>query len=246
MIKFLRKIRQNLISEGKTGKYLKYAIGEIILVVIGILIALQINNWNENRKSTNVELKLLIDLKANLESTLEKFGQDTIFNSFTIDQFQNIKRYISEDLPYDKELDEAFGSIQHWSSPYPILTAYKTLQTKGLDIIVNEQLRNQIIDLYEYEYLRLSIDYDKAEWDMAQSVTNPFYAKHVRRFTEDSKRLAKPNNFESLKQNEEFQNILEMIISYRQTGLIRYKSVMESITKLITSIDREIKSRTLK
>lgn len=50
MIKFFRKIRQNLVSEGKAVNYLKYAIGEIILVVIGILIALQINNWNEERK----------------------------------------------------------------------------------------------------------------------------------------------------------------------------------------------------
>jgi len=49
MIKYFRKIRQNLLSEGKTGKYLKYAIGEIVLVVIGILIALQINNWNSQR-----------------------------------------------------------------------------------------------------------------------------------------------------------------------------------------------------
>jgi len=50
MINFFRRIRQNLLSEGKTGKYLKYAIGETVLVVIGILMALQINNWNENRK----------------------------------------------------------------------------------------------------------------------------------------------------------------------------------------------------
>ncbi|REG87831.1 DUF6090 family protein [Winogradskyella sediminis] len=54
MIKFFRKIRRNLLSEGKTRKYFKYAIGEIVLVVIGILIALQINNWNENRKSDNI------------------------------------------------------------------------------------------------------------------------------------------------------------------------------------------------
>lgn len=54
MIKFFRTIRQNLLSEGKTGKYLKYAIGEIILVVIGILIALQINNWNEERKQLEI------------------------------------------------------------------------------------------------------------------------------------------------------------------------------------------------
>ena len=50
MIKFFRKIRYNLMEQNKTGKYFKYAIGEVILVVIGILIALQINNWNENRK----------------------------------------------------------------------------------------------------------------------------------------------------------------------------------------------------
>ena len=47
MIQFFRRIRQNLLSEGKTGKYLTYALGEIILVVIGILIALQINTWND-------------------------------------------------------------------------------------------------------------------------------------------------------------------------------------------------------
>ena len=51
MIKFFRKIRYNLMEQNKTGKYFKYAIGEIILVVIGILIALSINNWNEAKKA---------------------------------------------------------------------------------------------------------------------------------------------------------------------------------------------------
>jgi hypothetical protein len=54
MIKLFKKIRQNLLLENKTSKYFKYAIGEIVLVVIGILIALQINNWNENKKSLRV------------------------------------------------------------------------------------------------------------------------------------------------------------------------------------------------
>ena len=59
MIKFFRKIRQKTLSEGKTGKYLKYAFGEIIIVVVGILIALQINNWNEHRKIKNAEIEIL-------------------------------------------------------------------------------------------------------------------------------------------------------------------------------------------
>ena len=55
MIKFFRHIRQQLLSEGKTANYFKYAIGEIVLVVIGILIALQINTWNEFRKERKIE-----------------------------------------------------------------------------------------------------------------------------------------------------------------------------------------------
>ncbi len=73
MIKFFRKIRQNLLSEGKTGKYLKYAVGEIVLVVIGILIALQVNNWNEIKKSKSESNRLLIDLKSELEEDIENF-----------------------------------------------------------------------------------------------------------------------------------------------------------------------------
>lgn len=68
MIKLFRNIRQNLLNEGKTTKYFKYAIGEIILVVIGILIALQINNWNEVRKQNrnfhDLYSNLLLDIKA--------------------------------------------------------------------------------------------------------------------------------------------------------------------------------------
>ena len=82
MIKFFRHIRKSLIQENQMGKYFKYAIGEILLVVIGILIALQINNWNEHRKSlqdqkaTIASLKLefqknLVDLEDNM-NTIEK------------------------------------------------------------------------------------------------------------------------------------------------------------------------------
>ena len=82
MIKFFRKIRQNLLLEGKTakpampaGRYLKYAIGEILLVVIGILIALSINNWNENRKDRNQERELLNQLQSEFQSNLDQLDE---------------------------------------------------------------------------------------------------------------------------------------------------------------------------
>ena len=70
MIKFFKKIRQNILSEGKTGKYFKYAIGEIVLVVIGIVIALQLNNWNESRKNED-------EFKAVLQQIYTIVDQDS-------------------------------------------------------------------------------------------------------------------------------------------------------------------------
>ncbi|MEH6748121.1 MAG: DUF6090 family protein [Maribacter arcticus] len=74
MIKFFRKIRQNLLNEGKTGKYIKYAIGEIFLVVIGILIALQINNWNEARKDKKYLNRVYTQIKNDLQKDTLEMG----------------------------------------------------------------------------------------------------------------------------------------------------------------------------
>lgn len=72
MFRFFRKIRYQLIENGKTSQYLKYAIGEIALVVIGILIALQINNWNENRKDQKALNEYLVKIRAH---TLEDLSE---------------------------------------------------------------------------------------------------------------------------------------------------------------------------
>ena len=90
MIKFFRHIRQSLIMENKTGKYFKYAIGEIVLVVIGILIALQINNWNENRK-------LKVNEKAVIESLIEDLQND-------YNHFEEEKIYLNKQLSLVDEL----------------------------------------------------------------------------------------------------------------------------------------------
>src|SRR5210317_370552 len=99
MLKFFRHIRKNLMETGKTGKYFKYAIGEIILVVIGILIALSINNWNENRKLQNEELKLLFDIKTNLETTLGNLKNDVIESGNDIKGYIKIESFAKENLP---------------------------------------------------------------------------------------------------------------------------------------------------
>ena len=77
MIKFFRTIRYDLMEKNKTGKYLKYAIGEIILVVIGILIAIQLNEWRNDIVNTNQKQKVLLALKMDFEENLSRL--DTVY-----------------------------------------------------------------------------------------------------------------------------------------------------------------------
>ena len=87
MVKFFRHIRKSLLMENKPGKpafaagrYIKYAIGEIILVVIGILIALSINNWNEQRKYKNLEISMLTEIQSSLTESLSEINSMIVIN----------------------------------------------------------------------------------------------------------------------------------------------------------------------
>src|SRR5210317_2112046 len=77
MIKFFRKIRQDLLIENKTGKYFKYAIGEIVLVVIGILLAIQLNEWRNDKANAIQKQNVLLALKSEFETNLSQL--DTIY-----------------------------------------------------------------------------------------------------------------------------------------------------------------------
>ncbi|WP_242121274.1 DUF6090 family protein [Aestuariivivens sediminicola] len=152
MIKFFRKIRQNLLSEGKTGKYLKYAIGEIVLVVIGILIALQINNWNENRKDRlkekELEMALLSDFqetKTRLQETIKKQQQAIDYARLVIINFEsNQLLNIKDSLPTFTTW--GFGS---WFRAETVTKTYQSMISTGnIDLLTNSELKQKLAEFH--------------------------------------------------------------------------------------------------
>jgi len=95
MISFFRKIRRGLLTDNKFNRYLVYAAGEILLVVIGILIALQINNWNENRKEQGKLNTSLTSMIANLEEDIENINQQIKYNEIVLDAIDFAFKVIS-------------------------------------------------------------------------------------------------------------------------------------------------------
>lgn len=107
MIKFFRKIRQNLVSAGKTGKYLKYALGEIVLVVIGILIALSINNWNTNKANEEQAYNQLLEVQKEILNNIIEFDNSS---SFYYEKLRDVRRVFSDSLTIEDYQSNPFLS----------------------------------------------------------------------------------------------------------------------------------------
>ena len=152
MIKFFRNIRKKLAAENRVMAYSRYAIGEIILVVIGILIALQINNWNEKKKTSKLETKILKELLSNLKLDLKEIQADIHYMDEINLACSTVREYLKK---YDKAPDTLYkiASILRVTPHFdPNTSGYGLLQSKGVEIISNDSLRNSISLLYERSY----------------------------------------------------------------------------------------------
>ncbi len=181
MIKFFRKIRQKLLSENKFIRYLIYAIGEIVLVVIGILIALQVNNQNElskqNRQRITYEQSLITELKVDLYALNM---QDSVSNA----QLESIENYISYFQSPNKELDVVIRKMDsiRFSSTVFYSTAFtldEIISTGNLSLFSQDKKEAILRLKSQYKY----IEKYKEEVDQKRLLSNLVFENAVDMFS---------------------------------------------------------------
>jgi Family of unknown function (DUF6090) len=186
MIKFFRRIRQRLITEnlpagqaGKTSKYLLYAVGEIFLVVIGILIALQLNTLKEENKLADQETSYLKRLLSDNQQDLISFSE--YINGFELSQKAVAALSAALNNPTnDTMLVQAAMDYYEYATSFPYFPMSKSTfedlsSTGNLTVIKNSQLRDKIVQHYfhlEYMHERIRLS---TEW--ALPLDAPFYLK---------------------------------------------------------------------
>jgi len=162
MIKFFRKARQKMLTENKISKYLIYAIGEIVLVVIGILIALSINNWSENSKNKSIETGYLIGISKDLDNDLLEFEETIEFAQEINKRVTFLQQAIKNPQLVNKSSDYFVKSIIYTGYTYrPSISnhSFEELKSSGrLALINNKDLRVSIAKYYDYIF-------SHSQWD---------------------------------------------------------------------------------
>ncbi|TYA53194.1 DUF6090 family protein [Formosa maritima] len=240
MIKFFRHIRKSLLMENKTGKYFKYAVGEIVLVVIGILIALQINTWNNNRIEKEAEIKTLIELKNGIERDSKLMQNSLAIISQCVDRMKELKGLLKDkDYNYSQQLDTLFGAVYGVHSIRINKAFYEDLKASSLRLIKNDDIRLKIVNLFEDNYVLL--DNIFAMELHINDITRPYYLKNFNNI--DFLISASPNNFNELWIDTYYKNIVHYrIINLESNHIDAYNKTIPKIESLSNDINNYLKN----
>jgi hypothetical protein len=144
-------------DDSKPAQYARYALGEILLVVVGILIALQINNWNEDKNTRRIERKLLRELKTDLEETEADLVTDMekalVQLKVTDSLYQEILKI--RDAKDPRPIHISMKYIFNRSDLFPKKSAYESLKAFGINLVSSDSLRKGVTDLYELQLVRV-------------------------------------------------------------------------------------------
>ena len=242
MLQFFKKIRIKLITGKKVKTYLLYAVGEVALVVIGILIALQINNWNEEQKEAELELVLLEELKENLQADLLDMTKNIGFHERMKKSAGIILKAFEQNLPYHDSLNAHFGEILTLPKFLITQNAYNNFNQAGMRIIRNDSLRNLIIFQYKHGYSYL-LDWNATEWDFWSQDIQDVYRKHFRKFSTYGELMAEPIDYQNLRVSQDYINYLNTRLSLFERSNWLYQQNIKGVQRLIDDIEEELKSR---
>ena len=236
MLTFFRKFRKSFIDSSSTRKYLLYAIGEIALVVIGILIALQINNWNEWRKDRIQEKTLLQRLSDNLERNIATINAALKYIDQRTNSSELIFRLLEQEGEYVDSLDQHFalGILRGQLAPPISQNSYESIKNEGFEKLTNQELSENIISLFEEVYKEVEdwriYTNDNAIQD--QLLWYKYFRRHDGGF--------RPLDFNTLGQNDEYLSLMTSVSEFRKINYRNYESALDATKLTLQLVNKEL------
>ena len=203
-------------EKNKTGKYFKYAIGEIILVVIGILIALQINNWNEGKKAKEKETHALNEIISDLDHNIVNLTAIKTRKINSINSAKNSLKIIIDVFEKNKKYHDSlivhFTAILAYPDPDLKTSGYESLTSIGMDLISNNKLRSEVGTYYTSQISDMIRSYNELRDDFYHYMLDYSRFLFISSYNDKNERIMIPTDFEKLKNNNGFIESIKMYL----------------------------------
>lgn len=259
---FFKKIRRKLAYDNRLFKYARYAIGEILLVVVGILIALQVNNWNEQKKLNAKEQKILIQLQSEYQRNLAQLDEKILMRNETIDAALKLLQCIDKRKPLNEEefyknlwqlvQDPTFDPIQN-----------DILETENLRLIKNDTLigmlsnwSTEVFQVQEIElqyqkfrtevilprFIELGISRNVQSQIWKDGFTPTFALNKEEQTTIKLDKSKKELDLHTVLNDVELEGIISYVISLHNLANIQSNTLRTRILRMLQIMNQEIKS----
>ena len=257
MITFFRRIRKTMADDNKPIQYMRYAVGEILLVVIGILIALQINNWNEARKDQATEKQLLDALRTDFLETKARLGETILLQKSVVSCSRRLLNLYENDklLEMRDSIGDyvGFGALSWWRAE-PVTGTYDAMVSTGnIGLIKNKKLRRNLAEFdaelrsgfEDHEYSMdlltlLTIEQSEYGFDLVRSVTREEMGlAEIKSPEKAAESLVASIN--ELKNNKRFFGLLSSRMIMEINRLERQEKMMLFVNTILDIIDTELK-----
>ena len=240
MIRFFRRIRRALFSDNKYLKYALYALGEITLVMIGILLALQVNNWNEKRAIIAEEKVLLHLIQDELKENAKSLVGIKNLMANDVFKLERILSHLKDHQRYPDSILSDFAILTIGRGISYRLAAFQTLESKGIDMIKNIKLRQDVVDIYNVRLERILANFENFRNNQRLIFRPLFQSRFIYPENLPIDLNFRPTNFKALKSDLEFQNAVKTCRSNKVGIITRFEEAIEGVDQLIALIEQEL------
>jgi hypothetical protein len=216
----------------------KHAVGEVLLIFVGISLALAADEWNDRRLDRKDEFEFLSEIVTNLQNDLPSIKADLAYVEDKITYLQELSTHIRNGLPYSDSLADSFSYVRTWQTTRLKTAAFEALKYRGLDVVSDRVLRINLIDFYDG--IRVLIeDRDRIDRYEVQNYVEPYFQKHFV-LSNDSFRSI-PIDYETVVQDQNFLNLLALRAHVNSSLTVpAYRDLLAKTNSLISQIENHL------
>jgi len=237
MLRYLFENKKNKGAKKQNRNFWVFGLGEFVLIFLGILIALQVDNWNQNRQERKLETVLLNEMLDNLQDDLKTIVTDFNLHKTSLSSHQIVLAFLEGEEPWHDSLAAHFGYLNEGTIFNENMSAYESLKSIGIDLISNDSIRQHLTHLYSvrYDYI---LTMEQLLQKQTMEIMNPAISEHL--YTIDFHEKAVPLDVAKIKASNGFRHAVKLDIKLSEYLLDSYVEAKQQIIKLVEEIEEEL------